>query len=129
MYGDLEFPRRLHAGARVFDEHRIEVDADQRLDFLADDTAGPGVTAADFENALPAAQHLGDELVPGEHDAEPLRIGMPGRVRTQAETAQSLGVAKRHVRLILRFAGVIGHSQNPVRSAALQGCHRAVRQA
>ena len=64
------------------------------LDLLLHDAAGPGVAAADLQHALLAGQHLGDELVPRQHDAEPLRIEMPRGVGAQAKARQTLAIAE-----------------------------------
>ncbi len=73
----------------------------------------------DFEDARLAAEHLGDELVAREHDAEPLRIGVPRGVGAKTEACEPLRIAQRHVRLILRLVGLVRHPVSP--SSAARG--------
>ena len=73
-----EAPGLVHPGVDVLDEDGIEVDRGEAFHRLDDDAGAEGIPAADFQHALGALQHLGDELVARQREGEALRIVVPG---------------------------------------------------
>src|SRR5262245_33151044 len=101
---DLDRPAVRCARARVLHKRGVEVNGCQRLDFLAHNPAEEGIATADLESVSASIEHLGDKLVAGKCECQPLGIIEVGPARDESEPLETPRPDELNSRLILRLA-------------------------
>jgi hypothetical protein len=88
-----ELPTFVHPAESVLHKNRVKIDGRQILDFLQDDPRAKGVGAPYLKDVLASTQHLGDKLVPGEHENQVFGVFVPGVAAHEAQLCQPLPVS------------------------------------
>jgi hypothetical protein len=75
---------------------------------LLDKPCAEGIGASHLKDTIHAAEHLCDEFVPGQNEADPLRIPLPDAVAHETECCEAALFSEFDEPLILWFAGLFG---------------------